>query len=191
MTAYNYRTVSACGECGYAIEWTPQRGKWIHVESELPDCYRDPQHTEQAYPKYAPAPAPLAPEEPASGTLTIELPAVLGFIAQCEICPQKALLSEQPAESWVCPRCAEVAEGNSSEPALYVDQIEGVQLEARTWVPGDPAPLPELPERSYPALGTVMRDVGPVLIEGTGIRLPQCFVPADPDDEYPISKVQG
>lgn len=36
--------------------------------------------------------------------------AVWGFIAQCEICPQKAILGEQPDEPWVCPRCAEVTD---------------------------------------------------------------------------------
>jgi hypothetical protein len=42
--------------------------------------------------------------------------AVLGFIAQCDVCPQKAIVSEQPSSGWVCPRCAEV-----TEPSPYVD----------------------------------------------------------------------
>jgi hypothetical protein len=32
---------------------------------------------------------------------------VMGFIAQCEVCPQKAILIDQP-DGWVCPRCVEV-----------------------------------------------------------------------------------
>ena len=33
---------------------------------------------------------------------------VLGFIVQCEVCPQQALLDGY-MEGWLCPRCAEVA----------------------------------------------------------------------------------
>ncbi|MCK0174777.1 hypothetical protein [Mycolicibacterium sp. F2034L] len=33
-------------------------------------------------------------------------PLVMGFVAQCSICPQKAVLTEQ-AVDWVCPRCAD------------------------------------------------------------------------------------
>lgn len=36
--------------------------------------------------------------------------AVLGFIAQCAVCPQRALLDAQPDGDWMCPRCTEVAE---------------------------------------------------------------------------------
>lgn len=35
---------------------------------------------------------------------------VLGFLVQCNICPQQAIVATQPAEGWVCPRCAEVVE---------------------------------------------------------------------------------
>lgn len=35
-------------------------------------------------------------------------PGLLGFIVQCEVCTQKALVDRQG--SWVCPMCAEVAE---------------------------------------------------------------------------------
>ena len=44
--------------------------------------------------------------------------AVWGFIAQCEICPQKAILGEQPAEPWICPRCAEVTDPSPSVAAV-------------------------------------------------------------------------
>lgn len=39
---------------------------------------------------------------------------VMGFVAQCEVCPQKAILTDQVA-SWVCPRCAEVADRAEAE----------------------------------------------------------------------------
>lgn len=33
---------------------------------------------------------------------------VLGFIAQCQTCPQKAVVDTQPPEGgWVCPRCSD------------------------------------------------------------------------------------
>jgi hypothetical protein len=38
-------------------------------------------------------------------------PAVLGFLAQCNVCPQQAMLATQPDKGWVCPRCAEVSGG--------------------------------------------------------------------------------
>ncbi|SCX34500.1 hypothetical protein [Mycolicibacterium fluoranthenivorans] len=41
---------------------------------------------------------------------------VLGFIVQCEICPQQAVVDTQPSEGgWVCPRCTEVT-GPSPDP---------------------------------------------------------------------------
>ncbi len=33
---------------------------------------------------------------------------ILGFIAQCSVCPQRAVVDVQPVDGWVCPRCAEV-----------------------------------------------------------------------------------
>lgn len=32
----------------------------------------------------------------------------LGFIAQCSICPQKAVLHIQAPHDWTCPRCTEI-----------------------------------------------------------------------------------
>ncbi|MFV8049756.1 hypothetical protein [Mycobacterium sp. 48b] len=37
--------------------------------------------------------------------------AVIGFQVQCVICPQQALVDEQPDGDWTCPRCAEVTGG--------------------------------------------------------------------------------
>lgn len=36
------------------------------------------------------------------------MPNVLGYLVQCEVCPQQVLLAEY-AEGWTCPRCTEVA----------------------------------------------------------------------------------
>lgn len=36
--------------------------------------------------------------------------APLFYIVQCSVCPQRAALTAQPVDGWVCPRCAEVAE---------------------------------------------------------------------------------
>lgn len=47
-------------------------------------------------------------------------PGVLGFIVQCAVCPQKAVLSRQPAGEWVCPRCAEVVDP-PADPELTDD----------------------------------------------------------------------
>lgn len=32
-------------------------------------------------------------------------PEVIGFIAQCATCPQRAVLRLQPVTGWQCPRC--------------------------------------------------------------------------------------
>ena len=37
-------------------------------------------------------------------------PGLLGFLVQCSVCPQQALVAAQPDGEWLCPRCAEVAE---------------------------------------------------------------------------------
>ena len=37
-------------------------------------------------------------------------PGMLGFLVQCSVCPQQALVAAQPDGEWLCPRCAEVAE---------------------------------------------------------------------------------
>lgn len=33
---------------------------------------------------------------------------VMGYLAQCQICPQQAVLTEQ-VDGWLCPRCEQVA----------------------------------------------------------------------------------
>lgn len=35
--------------------------------------------------------------------------AAIGFLVQCAICPQRAVLHLQPPGEWVCPRCTEIA----------------------------------------------------------------------------------
>lgn len=35
---------------------------------------------------------------------------ILGFLVQCETCPQIAIVATQPSPGWLCPRCAEVVE---------------------------------------------------------------------------------
>ena len=39
-----------------------------------------------------------------------EASGALGFLVQCGICPQRAIVATQPVDGWVCPRCTEVAE---------------------------------------------------------------------------------
>lgn len=34
----------------------------------------------------------------------------IGYLAQCQTCPQRAVLHLQPAADWTCPRCTEPAE---------------------------------------------------------------------------------
>lgn len=54
-------------------------------------------------------------------------PAVLGFIVQCAVCPQKAVLSRQPAGEWVCPRCAEVVDADE------IDDVEDYLPISKVW----------------------------------------------------------
>lgn len=42
---------------------------------------------------------------------------VIGYLAQCAICPQRALLTVQ-LDDWVCPRCAEVVPTIANEPGF-------------------------------------------------------------------------
>lgn len=43
--------------------------------------------------------------------------AVLGYLAQCAVCPQQAVLEHQ-ADEWICPRCTEI-----TEPPTVAQQI--------------------------------------------------------------------
>lgn len=54
---------------------------------------------------------------------------VLGFIAQCSVCPQRAVVDTQPSGDWTCPRCAEVTGGFGD---VDVAQAESV-APADTW----------------------------------------------------------
>lgn len=51
--------------------------------------------------------------------------AVLGFQVQCSICPQKALVDEQPDGAWTCPRCAEVAGGFGDIDVAQAEPVSG------------------------------------------------------------------
>ena len=73
----------------------------------------------------------------------------IGFIAQCSICPQRAVLHTQPAGEWTCPRCALVVppldedlavavsdmvlaprEPARNDGIVYTDQIAAVRVES-------------------------------------------------------------
>jgi hypothetical protein len=47
----------------------------------------------------------------AAASAAIPPAGVLGFLVQCSICPQRAVVATQPAGDWVCPRCTAVAGG--------------------------------------------------------------------------------
>lgn len=108
---------------------------------------------------------------------------ILGFILQCSVCPQRAIVATQPSGDWVCPRCAEVA------PAVTV----------RTWFPGDPAPS-EPPEHTVVVESG--HDIGlSAAAEAAAAMFPQHrgraggfgdidIAMAEPD-HYPIEKVRG
>lgn len=91
---------SVCGECGEPIY---RATIWLHVATDMARCYRDP-HLETAYPDQGYVIEFEAEQQPAA-------PAVLGFLVQCQICPQQALVDAQPDGDWTCPRCAEVTGG--------------------------------------------------------------------------------
>lgn len=55
-----------------------------------------------------------------------QAPAVLGFLVQCATCPQRAVVDNQPAQDWVCPRCSEVVGGFGD---VDVAQAEPVHVE--------------------------------------------------------------
>lgn len=63
--------------------------------------------------------------------------AVLGYLAQCAVCPQQALLAEQP-DGWICPRCVDLVDEKISE----TDRSTTV-FTHYPW--GDPIPEQELP----------------------------------------------
>ena len=46
--------------------------------------------------------------------------AVLGYLTQCAVCPQQAVLNRQ-VDEWVCPRCTEVTE--PTIPTVQQQQI--------------------------------------------------------------------
>lgn len=91
---YGIGGLASCGECGELIALRESgvdgTHRWYHLGTDRAYCWRDPRHTETAYP--APDSAGASP--------------VIGFITQCEVCPQRALLAVQTV-GWVCPRCTD------------------------------------------------------------------------------------
>lgn len=125
---------SACGDCEEPI-YRYQGGPWLHQVTGVQRCYRDP-HTETAYPD-----PDFAIDAPHTD------PDTLGFIAQCAVCPQNAVLATQPGASWVCPRCAEVTEsvrsvsvqiGTFTSGLVRSEvQVDGIAVEGREFGPHD------------------------------------------------------
>lgn len=108
----------------------------------------------------------------------IEAVDVIGFQVQCD-CGQQALVATQPSGDWVCPRCAELAE---SQPSGYTI-----------------ASVPALrgADGKYVHKGAVEsgHDIGlSAAVEAAAAMFPQHrarAVQAEPDDEWPLSKVRG
>lgn len=51
---------------------------------------------------------------------------LLGFIAQCAVCPQRAVVATQPTSGWVCPRCAGVVDEGAGFGDVDVSQAEPI-----------------------------------------------------------------
>lgn len=109
--------MNVCGECGEPIVWTASgvdgSDRWYHTQTQRAFCYREPQNTETAYPSWEPR---------TTATLTLDLPDVLGYMSQCELCGQRAITREPHGLAWNCPKCEE------ANPTITF----------RTWLPGDP-----------------------------------------------------
>jgi hypothetical protein len=69
----------------------------------------------------------------------LNAPGLLGFLVQCSVCPQQALLDTQPDGEWTCPRCAEVAETRLLLPNLCGGFGGGIEADE------DDQPLGEKP----------------------------------------------
>lgn len=95
---YGIGAVAVCGECGNLISLARVPAAdgelWVHTGTGQSFCYRAAEHTQTAWPDPGPAD-------------TVELPEVIGFLVQCQICPQKAVTRAQHRD-WICPRCTEV-----------------------------------------------------------------------------------
>lgn len=55
---------------------------------------------------------------------------LLGFIAQCAICPQRAVVATQPTSGWVCPRCAGAVDESAGFGDVDVAQAERIPSSA-------------------------------------------------------------
>lgn len=197
--------MNTCGECGEPIYWRDRSwagmdggDRWYHAETHRVYCYRAPEHTEMAYPAWAPEPRRTSPSVH-----------VIGFQVQCQICPQKAILTDQ-VDAWVCPRCTEVGEPAedptiSSAPSAVIPIPIGRQtwripcrLIDGVWYPSGPATLVEERPADDPGFGDV--DVAqaepvepPTYPWGEAIPDPYRLdrKQRDDDGDYPIGQVQG
>lgn len=146
---------------------------------------------------------------------------VLGFMVQCEVCPQQAMLSVQ-LDGWVCPRCAEVVP--TADAPLRCDQCGDecpVGLTSRSWC----VDCEEQADILHEQLAEECRQepltyADAVEKAGTPIVLAKLWMPGDEDspgfaytprytitgpgsfqiavvpvvpedDDYPVNKVQG
>lgn len=170
---------AVCGECGELIALVAvpaaECSLWIHPYTGQAFCYRDPQRTETAWPDPAgraditiaeashriPAPESSPPTAPTR---------VLGFIVQCAVCPQKAVVATQPAGEWVCPRCVEVVDADGVVDACIACPSEHPVIANHSCA------LPEGHDGPH---------------ETAVHRWPAEPEPSCDDDQYPISKVWG
>jgi hypothetical protein len=116
----------------------------------------------------------LAPDELVQQRKRAPAPALLGFIVQCEVCPQQAVVATQPEPGWLCPRCAEVAGGFGD-----VDVAQGEAVASFT----SRFPFPTPARTGYPYIA----------VDLTNGQYPNVMAQAGlaDDDDYPIAKVQG
>ncbi|MGE2714219.1 hypothetical protein ACQI4L_09190 [Mycolicibacterium litorale] len=123
---------------------------------------------------------------------------IIGFLVQCAICPQQALIAQQPDGDWLCPRCAEVA---PPQPECLCPPALG-----GTNICGSPTPCPAhfsglSPAEWWQLVSGAHRytsgfgDVDIAAAEPSPTVCPDSSLlswgAAHLDDEYPIAKVQG
>ena len=55
----------------------------------------------------------------------------LGFLVQCDVCPQRAVVATQPPEGgWVCPRCADVTGSTAADDGPLMGTREAIDRAA-------------------------------------------------------------
>lgn len=115
----------------------------------------------------------LAPAELMRVRKRVTPPELRGFMVQCTICPQQAVVATQPEPGWVCPRCTEVAGGFGD-----VDVAQGEPVESFTSSVQFAAPA----RTAYPYIAADLANGQyPNVMAQAGID----------DDDYPLGKVQG